>query len=226
VNPGTFLRQRIPNKDAETFFSDIQRTREDAKSALKRAKEHMKLWYDGNRKEEKFEPGQEVLLSLKDIQTDRPSKTLDYKHTGPFKVIKPIGTDAYQIDIPKNWKIHPVFHVSQLQRYHPDTMGHPKPRQVTLKVRAEQWDPQEITGEPMEKPGEIKYQVTWTDNTDLKGLKTHVTWEKRSRMEDDFPKTVLQWYFKRSQGTQSVPTMSRNETPQLEQVEQERSQSR
>ncbi|KAL0345518.1 UNVERIFIED_CONTAM: hypothetical protein Sradi_4383100 [Sesamum radiatum] len=42
------------------------------------------------------------------------------KYVGPLPVIKRIGTVAYKIELPPWWKIHNVFHVSQLKKYSAD----------------------------------------------------------------------------------------------------------
>ena len=37
------------------------------------------------------------------------------QYVGPFKVLQRIGRLAYKLDIPKQWKIHPVFTIAQLE---------------------------------------------------------------------------------------------------------------
>jgi hypothetical protein len=64
-----------------------------------------------------FEVGGKVWLSAKHIQTARPSKKLDYKRLGPFKVTKVINRNAYRLELPYSMKVHNVFHVSLLDRY-------------------------------------------------------------------------------------------------------------
>src|ERR1035441_8398751 len=60
----------------------------------------------------------------------RPSHKLLHQSLGPYKVVKVISDVAYKLNLPATLKIHPVFHVSLLTRYHasdPDIF----PNQVT-----------------------------------------------------------------------------------------------
>ena len=37
---------------------------------------------------------------------------------GPFSIAKVISPVAYRLDLPPTWRIHPIFHVSNLKRFH------------------------------------------------------------------------------------------------------------
>ena len=39
------------------------------------------------------------------------------KREGPFKITKVLPSLSYQLEIPKSWRIHPVFHASLLMPY-------------------------------------------------------------------------------------------------------------
>ncbi|MBW0510243.1 hypothetical protein O181_049958 [Austropuccinia psidii MF-1] len=63
-----------------------------------------------------FQPGDNVWLASKSINTTRPTKKLLERWLGPFEVIKEIGSHAYHSKLPQQWKsAHPVFHVSLLK---------------------------------------------------------------------------------------------------------------
>ncbi|XP_061360621.1 uncharacterized protein LOC133304587 [Gastrolobium bilobum] len=46
------------------------------------------------------------------------SHKLTKKYYGPFKIIKCIGEVAFELELPTNSKIHPVFNASLLKHYH------------------------------------------------------------------------------------------------------------
>jgi hypothetical protein len=82
--------------------------------------------------------GKHVWLNKKNIKTRRPMKKLDHKNIGPFVIVKKVGTHAYRLNLPAEWKIHPVFHVSLLSDAHDD----PFPERQVIKP-----PPVEIDGE-------------------------------------------------------------------------------
>jgi hypothetical protein len=61
------------------------------------------------------------MLSTTNIRQLRPSKKLADRYLGLFEVVAVIGThgQAYKLRLPPTYRIHPVFHVSVLEPYHP-----------------------------------------------------------------------------------------------------------
>jgi len=59
------------------------------------------------------------MVNAKNIKTRHPTKKLDYKLRGKFRIKRLIGTNAYELKLPSSTgKIHPVFHISLLGPYH------------------------------------------------------------------------------------------------------------
>lgn len=62
----------------------------------------------------KFSPGDLVWLNAKNITTRRPTRKLDHRRLGPFKVTAVISPNAVKLELPQSMHIHDVFHVSLL----------------------------------------------------------------------------------------------------------------
>ena len=91
---------------------------EEAQANLTIAQGRAKSQMDHLRRNEKFEVGNEVVLSTRHINMNQhlPSK-LRRRWIGPYRVAKVIFLVAYKLDLPLAWRIHPVFHVSNLKRF-------------------------------------------------------------------------------------------------------------
>ena len=60
-----------------------------------------------------YQVGNIVWLLTKNIKTERPSKKLDHKMIGPYKVRELVGS-SYWLDLPTSMRIHNVFHPNLL----------------------------------------------------------------------------------------------------------------
>ena len=79
-----------------------------------------------------FQTGDKVWLESKNLKLWYKSWKLAPKQEGPFKIQKVLGPLTYWLELPKQWKIHPVFHTTLLSPYKEnDTYGnnftHPPP---------------------------------------------------------------------------------------------------
>ena len=112
----------IPSSDsdhsapaAEDFALHLQEIHERLVENVKRAQNHQAKHYDTKHKPIEFNPGDLVWLNSTNISTSRPSKKLDWKRLGPFKVVKRVGLQAYKLALPPTMRnIHDTFHVSFL----------------------------------------------------------------------------------------------------------------
>ncbi|KAL0445912.1 UNVERIFIED_CONTAM: hypothetical protein Slati_1719100 [Sesamum latifolium] len=84
----------------------------------------MKKYADQNRCFIKFNVGDLVMVKVPDPRLSKSSRGRDprlmQKYVGHLPIMKRIGTLAYKIELPSWWKIHNVFHVSQLKKYSAD----------------------------------------------------------------------------------------------------------
>ena len=110
-------------------------------------------------------PGDKVWLLSRNIRTQRPSKKLDYKRLGRFKVLERIGTHAYKLELPPTMKVHPVFHVSLLEPVATDPLpGQVQPPPPPVIVDGDlEWEVEEIldSRRKPKKGGKLQYYVKW-----------------------------------------------------------------
>ena len=63
-----------------------------------------------------FKEGGIAYLLRRNIKTRRLSDKLDFKKLGLFRIEKKLGPVIYKLTLPKDIKIHPVFHVALLEK--------------------------------------------------------------------------------------------------------------
>src|SRR5712664_3872917 len=66
---------------------------------------------------QRFQKGEQVWLEGRNIHTLHPTAKLAPKRYGPFPITKVLGLVTYQLQLPEQWSIHPVFHVDLLTPY-------------------------------------------------------------------------------------------------------------
>ena len=65
-----------------------------------------------------FAKGDKVWLEARNLKHLIVNPKFAPKQKGPFTITKVLSPIVYQLQLPKTWKIHPVFHASLLMPYH------------------------------------------------------------------------------------------------------------
>ncbi|XP_071909874.1 uncharacterized protein [Coffea arabica] len=103
---------------------------------LQTTQSRQKSYADYRRKDLKFEIGDKVFLRITPLKGKIRSgkgKKLQPRYIGPFNVLQRIGKVAYRLELPVSLsRIHDVFHVSLLKKYHPDPTHILPPEDVEL----------------------------------------------------------------------------------------------
>lgn len=72
----------------------------------------------------RFNVGDLVLVKLQPYKQNsvalRKNQKLGMKYFGPFPILAKVGAIAYKLKLPKNARIHVVFHISQLKLFKGD----------------------------------------------------------------------------------------------------------
>jgi len=77
---------------------------------MEEAQKKMKKQFDKKRRNTQgLKVGDNVWLESKNIHLNRPSKKLDNKRYGLFRILKDIGLEAFELELPEGWMIHNVF---------------------------------------------------------------------------------------------------------------------
>ena len=66
-----------------------------------------------------FKPGQQVWLSMKDLNMKRKTQKMQEKYISPYTILEVILTNAVKLKLPSSLKIHPVVNVCRLKKYIP-----------------------------------------------------------------------------------------------------------
>ena len=194
-NPDTptiaFLRSRNPA--VNQFVGRWSEQLKKAKVCLEAAQQRQKACADRHRKPSpEFKVGDLVLLSIKHFQLQSGIKAkLAPRFIGPFKVLGAVGSHglSYRIELPKALgRMHNVFHVSSLKKYHVSGNYQPPPLPEFID-------------------GELEYEVDWIESTRYEGSKRQYlvhwvgypgesTWEKESQLTHCPQKVKAFWDFK------------------------------
>jgi hypothetical protein len=102
--------------EVQNFVEQLEQVRKQAKTSLEQARKTMEK-QNGKQKVPDFPDGTKVWLSAENIDTTRPSKKLDTKRYRPFKIVRKAHGRSYELDLPAQWKIHPIFHNHLLTQY-------------------------------------------------------------------------------------------------------------
>ena len=117
--PKTLLTPRQAKKISETAKERVEKLMQLYQNLQKTAKlvqERIKKYYNQKVSEgPDLKEGDKVYLLIKNFESKRPSKKLDYIRIGPFKIISKVTEVSYRLDLLLRMKIHPVHHVAMLE---------------------------------------------------------------------------------------------------------------
>jgi hypothetical protein len=108
----------VENLAAGNLATRLSEIHTEMKDKLLEAQDRQKDNADKSRKAHPvINIGDKVWLLRHNLKTNRPCDKIDFRHLGPFLVVKQINDVAFRLELPPSMKIHPVFYVSLLEPY-------------------------------------------------------------------------------------------------------------
>ena len=88
----------------------------EAADAISFAQMHQKFHYDRHHQPMYLKTDDEAYLRLhKGYSIPTANAKFGQQYVGPFKILGRVGKQAYRLDIPPHWRVHPVFSLAQLE---------------------------------------------------------------------------------------------------------------
>ncbi|MBW0484813.1 hypothetical protein O181_024528 [Austropuccinia psidii MF-1] len=152
-----------------------------------------KIWTDREGRSDSRTLSLDALwLASKNIKTTGTTKKLSERWLRPFEVIKKIGSHAYHLKLPQQWKsVYPVFHVSLLEPVKQSSIpnSHQLPPPPVLVEEQEEWELAQVL-DSKHRRGKLWYLLEW------KGFSEYperTTWEPASKFTSS-PDLVKDFY--------------------------------
>ncbi|CAN0921338.1 hypothetical protein LINGRAHAP2_LOCUS32538 [Linum grandiflorum] len=143
----------------------------------------MARYYDKGRTYVEFNNGDWVYVKIQPYQQVTLNNKRDYKLApkwyGPYQISSRISKLAYRLDLPRDSKIHPVFHISSLK----DARGDVSQVAPALPATATTTGPEPLAIlEKRLRKGKEEVLVHWTHTTPA-----DATWEDWHHLQLQFP---------------------------------------
>jgi hypothetical protein len=109
---------------------------------------------------EKFTEGSMVWLNSRNFTWKSGARKLCPKWLGPFTIVQKLGPVTFKLDLPSDWRMHPVFHVSLLKPFEkgPDYKA---PRPVRVIDGEPEWEVEAIVKHRYTSHGATEFLVHW-----------------------------------------------------------------
>ena len=98
-------------------MEQIEEVHKAVKTSLEKAQMMMAIRNPGNRRFRPYQKDDQVWIEGTHLKTLYPSAKLAPKRYGPFKVLKQLSLAVYEIRIPRQWKVHNMFHANLITPY-------------------------------------------------------------------------------------------------------------
>jgi hypothetical protein len=127
MTPVRLLAARDDNVPAvSVFLKRLEAALSLAQQNIRKAQQQQATQANRHRRDLSFSVGDSVLLATDHLRRhDTAGYKLRGRFCGPFQILKVVGPNAYELDLPPSWRIHPVQNISKLRVYEDPTVHFP-----------------------------------------------------------------------------------------------------
>jgi hypothetical protein len=172
----------------DEFAACQEQIRKDVSDTLAMAKARMAFYFDQNHKPIKLS-GMVYLKLAKGIKSGYRlphSTTLTTIRTGPYRIKRQRGPFTYELDLPKEVKIHPVISAIHLEQAQEDQWGRPRPSKSQPVVDQQERFAIESIQDKQRRGNRDFYLVKYEDFDNPE-------WQKASTIKREAPGVVQEW---------------------------------
>ena len=113
-------RMEVMNPASHCYAHWIAGALECGKTTLIAARKRMTKYADTRRRPPlAYKVGDAIILSTAHLTLKRPSRKLNHKFIGPFKIQQLISPTVVRLTLPHKWRTHPTFHVAEVALFVP-----------------------------------------------------------------------------------------------------------
>jgi hypothetical protein len=116
------------------------------------------------------------------------SRKFQHLYTGPFTLLRKVGENAFVLDIPTHWRLHPVFNVSRLELSRVDgSRKHPSPPPLHSTTAATEYEVETILEHQGTTARDLEYLVKWMGSADA-------TWEPLDNLKGSSNELLVEYH--------------------------------
>lgn len=172
--------KQIEPRDIPEFINKMKNIVRNCTEQITLSQAHQQTYANEKRlPAPRYQVGDHVFLSLKNLSLSRPSKKLDHVRAGPWRIIAMKTPLVAKLDLPFQFKIDNNFHVSLLR---PAYIGYPSQHQETpppIEIAPSGHEVHEVEAvlDSRVRRNKVQYLVRWTGTNDT-------TWEPYEHLDN------------------------------------------
>ena len=160
------IQRLTHNIDTNAFIQEITAIHQSARDALAVAQAKQAEAFNKGCQIEEFQEGDKVLVnphSLELVEVQGQGRKLVQRRIGPFTILERINEAIYRVNLPPEYRMHPVINIEHLTRYkrRDPELGGDTLAELRPEAQEERYEVERIVGHRRAGRKGILYRVRW-----------------------------------------------------------------